>query len=328
MSILHQNALVIVAVETTKGTPVTGLVTSGTIQSAGKLVRVINPEVTPDITHNERKFARPDLAQYPMLPGRRMAKVKFEVELTGSGTADVAPPWAVLLQGCAMATSSTTGSTQIYYPVSQPSAQQSLTMWVYYDNLLHKVSGAVGTFQMSAEAGNHATLTFDFTGVYNDPVVDTYPSTYNFTETDPALVENATFSVFGLSAPVIKSFKFDAGNKIVPTEDMTKPSGYSYFRVSERKPKADIDPEVNLSHVVSGTPSPNAFFNKLSTGAVGSLSIQLAAANSGIIAFASGHAQVEKVTYADRDNFRVYNVSLGLTRDPSNPDQDFSISFQ
>jgi len=61
-----------------------------------------------------------------------------------------------------------------YEPVSE--SFESMTFYVFYDGLMHKITGCRGTFSVSAESGGYATASFTFTGQYFDPITKALPT--------------------------------------------------------------------------------------------------------------------------------------------------------
>ena len=90
---------------------------------------------------------------------------------------------------------------------------ESVTLALHKDGVLHTMPGAYGTFEITAQAGNFATVKWTFTGTYQAPVDDPNPSP-TFERTLPSEVELARLTVNQFSA-VVEKFTFNQGNDIV-----------------------------------------------------------------------------------------------------------------
>jgi hypothetical protein len=226
MPILTQKALVLAKIESTSGTDATPVATTDAFLCE-------NPVFTIQSTNLERNFARPDFSPYASRIGRKLAQVAFSLQLAGSGTAGVEPTWATLFRACSMAKTSLTVPTRVKFaPTTTP--QESVTIYVYYEGLLHKMLGCMGTWSLQADAGGYAMLNFTFTGTYSTPIDSSYPSPVTLQDVVPPQCELATLSYGGDASLIVNSFKVDIGNKVVPRADINSANGYKATRISGR----------------------------------------------------------------------------------------------
>lgn len=199
----------------------------------------------------ERNPVRGDLSPVEPVLGKRWVKISFDVELKGSGSAGTAPKLGDLLEACGMSELVDAGSSVVYLPTS--TVQKSITMYLYdlQDSgsaVLHKVEGARGTFQVAAEAGQVAKLSFTFYGLYNVPTDVAVPSAPTFESTKPPVCESAALTLNAISSLVVAGASLDMQNNVVPSDDVNSEHGISKFAITGRKPSGKINPEaVSLS---------------------------------------------------------------------------------
>lgn len=397
MPILNQRAILLVKAETTAGVDAVPTVLSDAIY-------IISPEVGVDVKFMERKFARRDFSRYQAIAGRKLATLKFGVEVAHTGTATVAPRWSRLFQGCSMAGGtqttvsrtlatgalgatrasnvttfataashgfsignivSVTGNTDSTYNgtftiVSIPSItsftvanvgtsgnssnssgaaaliagtlfspitdnQQTLTLYIYYDGLLHKMTGCMGTFSLMTDSGNLPELMFTFQGIWSDPVnTGSFPTgdTYD-TVINPPIMEYASMVFNGDASLVANIFKFDLMNKLVERQDMNAKSGFRSIRISERAPTGNLDPDTELTQT---------FWQNMTNTVLGSMTVTMGGTISGITAglsmvFSAPSVQIMKNVYKDRDNLRVYDLTLDFRRGSLAGNDEFSWLF-
>jgi hypothetical protein len=110
---------------------------------AGDALLVINPTFIPLVEMHERKILSSELSRYKSLSGCRSARLRFEVELKGSGSPGVAPEWGELMRACGFDETIVPGTSVTYTPAS--SGIPSITLALYMDGLLTKLWGARGT---------------------------------------------------------------------------------------------------------------------------------------------------------------------------------------
>lgn len=326
MPFLSQVGAVFAKIETTAGVE-NAPTTSG---SPNDFIQALDPQYAPDFQVIERNYQRPSLSQTPHLMGRQLATLTFSTEVFGTGVAAVTtnpttqaqatPKWADLLNGCGMVgavVSSPAG--KIYTPIT--ASQQTLTIYCYYDGMLHKMTGAMGTFALHAEAGQLATIQWTFTGVYVAPSAVSTP-TPSFTTVDPALVESCTFAIGGTASTVFipQTITLDVQNNIIPRADANSVKGFNSMYLTGRKPSITVNPEQvpEASHPFWGDFTGNnkkaVVFN---IGNTGGNSMQVSC----------GNTQISQLTYADRDGLRVYDVTLAVISTTATGNDEFSFKF-
>ena len=141
---LTRRATILAKIESTYGTDPTPV--------AGDAVLINNMTIKPNAKFLERNFLRASLSPQAPVVGEKYTEVTFTTELKGSGVATTPPEVGVLFRACAMQ-ETIGGSSVSYAPESTPSGFESITIYAYLDGLLHKSTGARGTFELQLTAG-------------------------------------------------------------------------------------------------------------------------------------------------------------------------------
>ena len=189
-----------------------------------------------------------------------------------------------------------------YAPVS--ASLESCTMQMYLDGTLHTLTGAVGTFQITATSGDMATIAWTFTGQYNATVDSALP-TPTYETTLPAMVQNSTL-LLDSSLLKISKFTADIANTVQPREDANSPDGYAGVYVVDRKPKGGIDPEASLV-------ANEDFWGKLTAAQVMYFQMKVGSTAGNTVWIEAPGAQYTGLTYKDRNGFRTYDAALAFS---------------
>lgn len=287
-------------------------------------------QYTPDFTLIDRNYMRPSISRNPHLMGRQLATLTFTTEVFGTGTAALdtdtttqaaaTPKWADLLVGCAMVGAVVeTPPGKVYSPVT--GGQKTLTIYCYYDGILHKLTGAMGTWSMSAEAGQIATISWSFTGVYSAPTAATTP-TVQITNVVPALVESCSFVIGGTASTVLvpANISVDMQNTVIPRADANSAKGFNSTIITSRQPTITFNPEQvpEASHPFWGD----------FAGATGkAVSFAIGATNGNRMLVNVPNMVISGLQYADRDGIRIYEVSGGCSTTYGAGDDEVTLKF-
>lgn len=254
----------------------------------------------------------------PSVGATRYAEVTFKTELLGSGTAGTAPRIGALLKACAFAETVSVGSSVTYAPVSNPLS--SVTLYLYLDGLLHKVTGAVGSFKLSAEAGKQCMLDFTFKGIYNAPT-DTALATPTFETTidAPPIVKSASLTYNSISTLVATKLELDIANAIAMRASVNAAFAVAGFQITARKPMITIDPEAEAIATVDWRT------DLLTTPRALSMIVGATAGN--ILTMTFPKFNVVDVEYNDRDGVLVNNIKGECTANSTSGDDEMSLKF-
>jgi len=232
----------------------------------------------------------------------------------------------------------------VYTPRS--SSFETATVHVYADSLLHKVTGAVGTFTLSGTAGEGIECQFDLQGNYIAPSSPglptvTYPAdlkrllSFAHNSINPASGGPATSGYQGGSSPVrpiIRSFSFDCGVTVTERGDINSSEGLYGLFITDRAPTLELVVEVENNLTDSGaTPGFNPIVDMANADAHsivlehGNTSATQSDSNHERTKFTFPEAQLVDVQYGDDAGIRTYNLSYRLTS--VNDDGEFTIEM-
>jgi hypothetical protein len=195
-----------------------------------------------------------------------------------------------------------------YKPTSDDSELKTITIYYYNDGLLYKITGAMGTFTISAESGNYATIEFSFTGQYVEVTDAALPTNAVYNDTLPQQVEYAGL-VLGEATECIltaSNWSIDQGNTITPRSDICGADGYNGVRLTARAVNGTIDPEATL---ISTFP----FWTEFSQGRRLFYTINQGNESGNRITITVPKAQISGISQGDRDGISVYETDLRFT---------------
>lgn len=285
MTLLKRKRLLAAAAETTPGTAVA-------LSASNALFNAYDLMFAPSIPVEERLGSGGDFGYLSSVPGERSATITFKTDMAWDGVEANLQQWAtVLLPACGFVFASPS-----FTPV--PSAPgvggvKSLTMAVYQDGKINKISGAVGTFKINLPTGRMANIEWTFTGVYEAQadgamITPAHP-------TDPPLrFASGSVTYNAIELPV-ENVSIDIGNVITLLHDPTTAAGYSHGIITNRKPIVTANPEACLV-------ATQDRYGALVAGTSQALSIQLSAPGGANITIGAEEAQITNISEADREN--------------------------
>lgn len=144
-------------------------------------------------------------------------RTSFEVELTGSGTANVAPPWMKLLRIAGMDAGVPGGTSVVQKPIS--AGIPSATLWDYTDTLRDRLTGSRADFRMTFEDDQFPFISMDVQGYPHTNLADqSAPVAPNVAAFQTPLYfnnENSTFLLDGYAAE-LRRIEYSAGAVLTP----------------------------------------------------------------------------------------------------------------
>ena len=292
MPLLTRKRLILLESEGTYGTDPT--------PTGADAVLVRDLSITPlqsDVV--SRDLVRPYLGASEQLLANTRVECTFSVELAGSGTAGTAPRYGKALLACGLSETVSAGVSVTYAPVS--SSFGSCTIYYNIDGVLHKVTGARGTFTINGAVGEIPTIDFTFTGIYNTPTDTALPSVTYGDQATPVVFKNGNTTGFELLsyAGCLQSVSFDVGNSLVYRElvGCTKE-----VLLTDRASTGSV----TLEAVTMAT--KNYFTAALSDGTLGNLLFQHGQTAGNIVDFASTRVDIGDVSYSDQDGIHMLNI--------------------
>ena len=212
MALLTRKRLILIEEESTYGTDAS--------PDGADAVLVRDLSIVPqqsDVV--SRDLIRPYLGASEQLLANTRVECTFSVELAGSGTAGVAPRYGKALKACGFEETIVTDTSVTYDPRSADF--DSVTIHYNIDGVRHKVTGARGTFSITANVGEIPTIDFTMTGIYVAPDDSDQPTVTYANQATPLIFKkgNTTgLNVMGLTTAKLSNYSLDMGNEIVYRE--------------------------------------------------------------------------------------------------------------
>ncbi|ETD85747.1 phage tail tube protein [Rhodobacter capsulatus] len=151
---LTRRAAVMAKVEAVYGTAETTFAATDAVLLVNPPSFAIEPDNVP------RNLALPWLGNSEELPATRRARLKFDVELVGSGTPGTPPAWGKFLRGCGFAETIVAGNRVEYTPVN--TGFEGLTFRFFRDGVRYVARGGRGTVKLNLAAYAVPTASFEF----------------------------------------------------------------------------------------------------------------------------------------------------------------------
>ena len=297
---LLRKRLIAMALESTYGTDPT---VAGT---DALLVRDLN--ITPqqsDVV--SRDLVRPYLGASEQLLANTRVQCTFSVELVGSGTVATAPAYGKALKACGM-TETIVASTSVAYKPNSDTAPNSLTIYYAVDGVLHKVTGARGTWVLNGTVGQIPTIDFTFTGIYNAVVADASPLTPTYAnQAKPQIFKNGTTTAFQFLSysGALQTFSLDIGNNLVYRELV---GGTKEVLLTDRRANGSITIE-------APTLASKDYFAAALVETLGNATFQHGQTAGNIVTVSSTKIDIGDVSYADQDGIAM--LTMPFTAVPS-----------
>jgi hypothetical protein len=309
MPLLLRKRLILIETEATYGTD--------PVPDGADAVLVRDLNITPlqsDVV--SRDLVRPYLGASEQLLANTRVECTFSVELAGSGTVATAPAYGKALKACGLSETVAAGVSVTYAPVS--ASFSSVTIYYNIDGVLHKVTGARGTFTLNGSVGEIPTIDFTFTGIYNTPTDTAAPTPTYANQATPVIFKNGNTDGFELLsyAGCLQSVSFDIGNTLVYREliNCTKQT-----LITDRRSTGSV----TLEAVTMAT--KNYFTAALTDSSLGNLLFQHGQTPGNIVDFASTKIDIGDVSYGDQDGIAM--LTIPYTAVPTATGNEFSIVY-
>ena len=191
---------------------------------------------------------------------------------------------------------------------------ESVTLVLHKDGVKHTMPGSYGTFEITAQAGNFATVKWTFTGQYVEPVDDPNPSPI-FERTLPSQVELSRLRVGNFQATVEK-LTFNQMNDIQVRPDVSSSDGYNGTRIVSRKPEGGINPEADLV-------ANNDFWGQLAAATNMPFQMRIGHVSGNTVWVLCPNVQYSGLTYQDRSGILTYDAGMRFARSLGNDEACF-----
>ena len=260
----------------------------------------------------DRATVRPFMGASPQVFAAGYSVAEFEIELAGSGAAGTAPAWGPLLRACGISETISAATSVTYAPVSI--AHESVTLYYYFDGLMHKMTGCRGTVSFELNAKAIPVMRFRMTGLHN-VVTDTAMITATLTGfIAPVAVNKVNTTTFSLHsyAAKVQSFTLDVANQVNYRNLVNNET----VDIVDRNPAGAINFEVD-------TVAAKAWQPIITAGTAGALSIIHGATAGNICTLAASKTQLLSPSYGEQDGIGMLSVPLAFL--PTSGNDEFSL---
>lgn len=205
------------------------------------------------------------------------------------------------------------GTTAVYTPIS--TSIPSMTFYVSIDGVLHKVTGARGTFELSLATKAIPTIKFTFTGLYADPS-DTTAPTVDYSKFQAPRVANTqntvNFSLFGY-AGALESLTLNMANDI----QYRSLIGEQTVDMVDRKPSGTMIFE-------APTMAQKDFFSVAQSGTTGVMALTHGVVSGNIVSVNAGRVTLGNPTYQDSQGIQM--LSAPFTAAPVSGNDELTLT--
>jgi hypothetical protein len=264
---------------------------------------IYNLTLTPmELVVAPRNPVRPFFGADAPAIGGTAVKVTFEVPIAGSGAAGTAAPYGCLLRACGRAQTVNAGVDVIYPLIS--GAQESVTLYVNRDTVLHKITGARGSVSRTLKNKEIPMYKFTFTGIYNAPTDVALPAlTFGGTWPKPLIVNkvNTTFSLHGFTG-ILSELTFDDGVQVVWKDN---PNLTEEVRITGR-----AEPIKGTASIQADSIAVKDWFTIAKAGTTGALAVVHGTAAGGKWKLDAATVGVLNPAEAEEDGIMVYKLGL------------------
>lgn len=206
-------------------------------------------------------------------------------------------------------------SSYEYTPISEDIP--SVTIYHNIDGVLHKITGAKGTFSIGINVKSIPVFKFDFTGL-NNVAVDAEAPTADYSSFSiPQVVntENTTgYSLLGHSG-ALESFEFSLNNEV----NYVTLVGREYVNIFDRKATGSVSFEAT-------TVAEKDFWTACKDQETGSLAITHGSQNSNIVSLTFPKVLLDSPKYKESNS--VMMITCGVSIMPDDGNDEITIAFR
>lgn len=307
MVMISKKNILLAKSETTYGTDPT--------PGATDVIEAIDPQIKETFETVERPVKLKTLSSMASVAGAKFAEVTFKAEIKGSGSAGTAPRLGPLLLACRNA-STVVSATSVTYA---PTAETSITLWLYLDGRLHVVNGCYGTAKFLCEAGKTGMIEFSFKGLWVTPTVTALPSV-TYETTVPPVCKGTVFSFNSKTTLVASKMEFDIGNSLVQRPSLSATNAIQGFEITDRKPVLSFD--------VEGQFETSYGFRADALTTPRAVSYVIGATAGNICTITIPKFNITSVEYSDKDGITIESLKGECSVNAAaTGDDEFSVSF-
>ena len=230
----------------------------------------------------------------------KYAKLEFDVEIAGSGTAGTAPKWASLMRACGFA-ETLQATTSATYNIVEDN-QSSTTVFFEVDGVRHIMLGCRGTLSLNFAPKAIPSFRFSLTGLLGT-ITDqalTAVSQVGWSTPVEASSANTTLSLHGYSGAA-ESLSIDLGNTVTPRFLI----GSESVIISDRKTTGQAVLEATTLATIN-------WFQRALARTRGALSLVHGTAAGNIVEITAPAVELGKIAQGQTDGILNYTVPLSF----------------
>ncbi len=279
----------------------------------------LNPNPLESARILERAIINSSIQDLQTLYAGSLFGFTFGVELTGSGTIDVAPQaLGDLLRACGLDETIVAATSVTYTPNdSTPLTHESVTIGYREGVNYRQVSGCRGNAEIMLEAGQIPRINFTMMGHIVSEAQAAAP-TPAFPAILPEPFLGATFVIAAFAAP-IQSVSLNTNNQMSISQNPNAADGFGDIRITSRKAGGNVNPEVEGITTKDYIGEIRADTTQIiQTGVIGSV-----AGNK--YALSVPLAYWKNLSYGDREEILVFDGEFGAKENVG--DDSFSLQL-
>lgn len=275
----------------------------------------IDPKIKEIVDPVRRPAQVGSLSRLGSVAGSKYAEITFSMELKGSGVAGTAPRIGALLRACGMGNVVVSNTSNTYSPES--AGFESVTIWLYIDGRVHKVTGCRGDWKIKCEAGQMAMAEFTFKGRYADPTLLAL-ATPTLESTTPQVCKSCIFTYNARTSLVVKNAELEINNTVAMRPSLNDANAIAGFEITDRDPMLTINPECTVE-------TSYDFRGDALSGNLRAVSWQVGATAGNIVTFSLPKWNPYWPEYEDRDEILVQKIKGEAVQNSGN--DEIQISF-
>jgi len=273
------------------------------------------PEFDPRVI--ERGHPLSSLSRLKPLVGARATKMAFKSEFYGSGTNDVPPRNGDLIEACGFGEQVNTGVSVVYTPGS--ANLKTVTLYNYFDGLLYKALGVVGSMKISGKTGEPVVFEYEMLGLYQDDADQAIVTpAFGPNHSSPPQALSITFTLDAITTFLLREFNIDMGTQIIARESMGAEGGFAGFMTGKRNPTGNIIIEMESKATYD-------FLTKWkdSQQVAATIALNGAAGNDLEIGL---NLSYTNITIEDADGLAVLNIPIALSKVSDAGDDELTLT--
>ncbi|TCT37427.1 phage tail tube protein [Martelella mediterranea] len=273
--------------------------------TAAEGILAANVEMTPmEGQELSRDLMLPYMGNQGVILTGLYARLVFDVEIAGSGTAGTAPKYDALLRACGFA-QTITADTSVEYDIVEDGVE-SASIYFKLDGVQHVMLGVHASVALTLDVTSVPRYRFTCVGLLGTISDDAaMPAVTKAGWMKPVAVtkDNSVMTLHGWTATG-DSLSIDLGNELTPRF----PFGDEYILISDRSVSGTAVVEARPLSVIN-------WFDIAKSGALGPLSFVHGTTEGNIVEVTAPAVEIGRPTYGQTSNVTTYSLPLAFTPD-------------